>query len=75
MQHGLDPSHIETGDESRRDLPPTRSGATFERSDNARGDPATVEISFLRLHAFVANPAFVDARSVECEISANAGDG
>jgi len=45
------------------------SGATLERPDNPRGDPAAVEIAQLGLDALVIDPALIDTRGVERQIS------
>ena len=54
-----------------RDLPPTRAGGALERTNGAGGNPASVEIAILRLHAFIVDSAFIDARSVKRQISGN----
>lgn len=48
-------------------LPTTRARATFQGTDDPRGDSSTIEITDLRLNLLFSNPATIHPRGVKGE--------
>jgi hypothetical protein len=48
-------------DDDSGGLPPTCTGGALEGANNSGSNPASIEIADLRLHAFIVDPAFIDA--------------
>jgi hypothetical protein len=47
-------------DDDSSDLPPTRTSGALEWANDTGGNPTSIEIADLRLHAFIVDPAFID---------------